>query len=56
MAGLGKCVASVPLPSGPNTGSNLGGGVLLKKIKNKNKKFKKFVLFQAWYSPLPRTL
>ena len=34
-AGLGKCVASVPPPSGPNTGSNpKEGRVQNKKIKN----------------------
>ena len=32
-AGLGWCVASVPLPSDPNTGSNPGGGRVLKKKK-----------------------
>ena len=31
-AGLGWCVASVPLPSGLNTGSNPGEGRVLKKI------------------------
>ena len=36
-AGLGWCVASVPFPSGPNTGSNPGGGPVLNK-KNKIKK------------------
>ena len=30
-AGLGWCVASAPLPSGPNTGSNPGGGRVPKK-------------------------
>ena len=30
-AGLGWCVESVPLPSGPNTGSNPGEGWVLKK-------------------------
>ena len=34
-AGLGWCVASVPLPSGPNTGSNPGGGRVLNKKKLK---------------------
>ena len=32
-AGLGWCVAYVPLPSGPNTGSNPGGGRVLNKKK-----------------------
>ena len=32
-AGLGWCVVSVPLPSGTNTGSNSGGGQVLKKRK-----------------------
>ena len=36
--GLGWCVASVPLPSGPNTGSNPRGGRELKKKKKKKKK------------------
>ena len=30
-AGHGKCEASVPLPSSPNTGSNPGGGQGTKK-------------------------
>ena len=30
-AGLGWCVASIPLPSGPNTGSNPGEGRVIKK-------------------------
>ena len=32
-AGHGKCVASVPLPSGSNTGSNPGVGRVLNKTK-----------------------
>ena len=35
-AGLGWCVASVPLPSGPNTGSNPGEERVLKKNKKNN--------------------
>ena len=34
-AGLGWCVVSVPLPSGPNTGSNPGEGRVQKKSQNK---------------------
>ena len=33
-AGPGWCVASVPLPSGPNTGSNPREGLVLKKIED----------------------
>ena len=40
-AGLGWCVVSVSLPSGPNTGSNLGEGRVLKtKIIYGNLSFK----------------